>query len=690
MDERNTRRRQPRKKIRLEDANKSDLMNKVESVIIKRLLRIFGVLFILASLFYAVSSADKLIGLAKGLKSSEKVLAPAPAAGMQAAPAVVIPPAETITTILWAAMAGVLVLISLYLSVRFRWREMPRILLPAFYAAVLMLAKQSGWQINILFPLILLFSALLYMNGVKLHSTLVIKANVLLAWTVFGVWWLLKIVLGGEWKLLPQFFVYSGLFFIAFLGTGVHKGFKGHHKSSEYTEVIVAVLNILLFFALNCVVFIKFGLQEYLWLFTLLLGLLILAVIALTDGSQLGYNRKPYLFSGIVLVSLALPLLVPLNFIILFFAVLSVFLMLYAKFSKDQVAVIISLVSMTIMFLAYCQNWIFQYFPASFLGDITLQAVLVKKGLIASLVIIPALAANIYLLKKVEITLSKKWFTRRTYQRLLKGVLLLVIYLSTFWMVNYPLMNLFANDDAKYLSWFACSALFFIISIPVIGLRKSSLLQPMVWFSLILTLAYPLIVHLFVVELRNEFLTHQSFTSTGFYFHYVAVFLLVLNLVVTGLFIPRIFGENKLLVKVIWGYFILMGLFLLLSEFDHLMIVNGLKRGVRIEDIANADKKLPYTLLLMGYSLTLLAAGLLLRLRFLRTIALVIMAGTLLKVLYTDMRSLEGSGRIALLFVLGTATLVISFFYSKIRHLFSRDSHRLHRRHSRHHKTVRP
>jgi hypothetical protein len=247
-------------------------------------------------------------------------------------------------------------------------------------------------------------------------------------------------------------------------------------------------------------------------------------------------------------------------------------------------------------------------------------------------------------------------------------------------------MNWFANDEAKYLSWFACSALFFIISIPVIGLQKSSFLQSMVWFSLILTVAYPLLVHLFVLELRNEFLTHESYASTGFYFHYVAVFLLVANLVVTGLFVPRLFRENKLLVQIIWGYFILMGLFLLLSEFDHLMIISGLKRGVRIEDIANANKKLPYTLIIMGYSSSLLVAGLLLRSRFLRALALVLMAAALVKVLYTDLRSLEGTGRIALLFVLGTVTLVISFFYSKIRRLFSRDAHRSHRAHQGHRK----
>jgi uncharacterized membrane protein len=47
------------------------------------------------------------------------------------------------------------------------------------------------------------------------------------------------------------------------------------------------------------------------------------------------------------------------------------------------------------------------------------------------------------------------------------------------------------------------------------------------------------------------------------------------------------------------------------------------------------------------------------------------LTAALIKVFYTDLSSLEGNGKVILLFVLGTVVLVISFFYTRIRRLFS-------------------
>lgn len=671
MEEQRPRTHSRRRKKRPEDANQPELIKKVESLVITRLLRIFGVLFILASLFYAVSSADKLIGIAKNLKSSEKVLGTAPS-GQVAEPATVVAStALSGTLLIWAGIAALAVAALLLFSVKYRSREIPRILVIVFYAALLFMAKQFGWQIHILFPLVIFFSGFLYYNGTRLHSTLVIKVNVILAWLVFGIWFVLKIILGGDRTLLFPFFLYSGLLFILFLATGIFNGFKGHSRSSKYTEVAAAAINIILYVLYCSIVLLKFGFGDHLWLYYLMLGVVIIGALYFTGGLGLDYNRGPYLFSFMFLFSMVLPMLVPANLFLFFFAVLSVFLLAYAQFSKNQAAILLSLFSMTIMLMIYLYNWIFQYGPVALLGNITMNTQLYNKGLMASFVIVTVLLTNIYLLKGVEITLSKKWFTRKTYLRLLKGLLLFVLYLGSFWVLNYPLTNWLANDSARFLIWFTCSCMFFIIAIPVLGYQKSSFLKPMVWFSLIVTIAYPLLVHLFVLELRNEFLKHEFFTSTGFYFHYAAIILLVINLAVTGRFIPVLFKENTLLLQFIWVYFILTGLFLLLSEFDHLMIVNSLKRGVRIEDIAAADKKLPYTIILMVYSFVILIAGLVWRSRFFRAVSLVMLTAALVKILYTDLSSLEGTGRILLLIILGTVLLVISFFYTRIRRLFT-------------------
>lgn len=684
MEEKSSQHRSHRKRRGQVDPGKPRLVKKVESVIVSRLMRILGILFILAALFYAVTSADKLITIAKNLNSSEKVLA-APSAGVQIQSGNIA--SEQGPGGIFYLLAGVTLLTALVfleLSRRFRWRKIPRLLLILFYAAILLLAKQFGWQIHVLFPMVMTFSLMLYRNGTSLHSTLAIKINVLLAWIIFLLWFVLQIIFSADGSRVLPFFIYASLMFLLFLGSGVFHGFIGHHKYSSFTEIFTATANIFIYLLMCAIVMIKYGMEAYLWILPLVIGLFLSSLLFITDRTRFTYNRIPYLYAVMVTFSLVLPLLLPSNFLLLFFAAFSVFLLVYARYSRNQTAILLSIFSMTAMLLIYLYFWVFQFGPAAVTGEITVNHPLYYKGLIASLVSALAFLANILLLKGVEVTLSKDWFNKKSYLRIFKGIVLLVIYLGGFWILYYPPMVWLSNEMARYLVWFSYSCLYFIVAIPILDHQKSSYLRPLFWFSMFITAAYPLFVHIFVVEMRNGFLTHASISPIPFWFHYLAVLLLVVNLIVSGRSIPQLFKENKLLVQGFWVYFILLGLFLLLSEFDHLMIITQLKRGVRIEDIAAADKLLPYTIILLVSAIGILIAGLVSRSRFFRTLALILLSVTLVKILYKDLPSLDGTGKVILLFILGVFVLVVSFFYSKIKGFFSSRSTHSHHHHAHH------
>ena len=132
-----------------------------------------------------------------------------------------------------------------------------------------------------------------------------------------------------------------------------------------------------------------------------------------------------------------------------------------------------------------------------------------------------------------------------------------------------------------------------------------------------------------------------------------------------------------------------MGLFVLLSEYDHFSIWTGLRRGITIEEIALGNRVIPYTLILFGYSAVILGAGMISRNRLLRAAGLVFLLGTLVKMLYIDVRALSGTTRSLMLFTVGLIVLTLSFMYPKLKRYFRHREHetkgisKRHRHHSR-------
>jgi len=630
--------------------------------------------------------AEKILSIAKNLTSKETILQPEAATPGQTI-AISTEPAKqiqfTVPMLIWILVIAVLVVVIFLLAGHFRRKEFSRISVMAFYPALVLLAENFGWQTHLLFPVILLFSILLYRNGMQLRTTIAIKVNVLMFWGFFGIWWVLKVVMGGQIEIVFPYLLYSSLFFCWFTWIGIQRGYSGYHKSSKYTEFIVVLVNISVYYLLTCIVLYKFGFSGNLWFFTLILSLLLFGAMYLSDKFHLQFNKIPYLIAGLILMSLVFPLIYRQEILLLFSGCLSALLLIYGKVLRDQAYVIGSLVSLVIMMLIFLEYWILQFFPAAFLRDILYNTPIVNKGILTGLVSTTVLFVDHNLLKDVEVTLSKKWFKRRTYLRVMKGTILLTVYLTGFWIFNYAAMIVIGNDTAKFLSWFCFSCLYFIVVLPILSKQKSSYLQPFIWLSLIILVTYPGLVHLTVVEMRNEFLKHAGYSQSGFLFHYLATALLISNLWLTGIYFTRMYKDKRPYLYGFWTFLVLMLIFLTLSEMDHLTVTTGLQKGIRIEDLVLWNRQIPYTIVLVIFSVIILSLGFFRRNRFLRSLALVILAFTLIKFLYLDIRFIGSTGKTILLFTAGIVVIIISFFYSRIRTYFHyKDSnHRLHHHH---------
>ena len=691
-----TSRHRHRQHGRSSHSGKANPYRRIESVISKHLLKVIGFIFIMVVAGYSVSSLDRIRTVVKQLLSHETPVQPsglAPAAPVSiasvTASATSFNPGDIKMMFIFCSLITLFFAALLLFSIRIRRKEIPRIAIIVFYALAFILARKYGWQIHFLFPMMLIFSALIFFSGKRLHSLMAGKWNYLLCWGFFFIWWALKVILGGKAALPWEFFVYGGLFYLMFLYMGAYGAFKGRHKFSDYTEIGLIILNSLLFYMMGIIIFIKFRQLGNAWIFSLLLASINIGILIPAANSGKKLEPGPYVFPAMVILSLIFPFIFQASAVILFLAVLSSLLLFYSKYSGDRVAVLTALLAIVVMLLVYFKDWVFLYLPAAFLGNVLDNQAMMIKGLVAGLVIFPVMIINSSLVRKLHVDFSKEWFSRRSYQKFFKGINLIVLYLSGFWIVNYFVLVVSKNPDLNYMSWFGYNCLFFIIVLPALWSQKSQYLPAAVGFALFFSLAYPTLIHYTTLNHRNELLQHEQLSRLAFWFHYPVVLLFITELIFLEVFLRRAFEKSSIVIRIFTMYILLMGLFVLLSEYDHFSIWTGLRRGITIEEIALGNRVIPYTLILFGYSAVILGAGMISRNRLLRAAGLVFLLGTLVKMLYIDVRALSGTTRSLMLFTVGLIVLTLSFMYPKLKRYFRHREHetkgisKRHRHHSR-------
>jgi hypothetical protein len=140
-------------------------------------------------------------------------------------------------------------------------------------------------------------------------------------------------------------------------------------------------------------------------------------------------------------------------------------------------------------------------------------------------------------------------------------------------------------------------------------------------------------------------------------------------------YFKKAFPGKKTLIKGFWVYFYLMCTFILLSEFDHLAVLYGYHNGVRIDITIIKTRHLPYSLLLILSSILVITAGFQYKSRFLRIFSLFILGSVLIKILVSDVKSMDPQTKMILFLVMGVVLLGMSLSYPKIkRSFFEKDS----------------
>jgi hypothetical protein len=461
-------------------------------------------------------------------------------------------------------------------------------------------------------------------------------------------------------------FIFSGLFFIS----GFVDSYIGRSKWKYKVEYWFILINSLFYFFIMTVILYKSGYKNYLSVFVFLLSSVHLIAIYYTDKKNLIYNKVPYLISTLIITCSFLPLILRISPAIVFLAPLSMFLILFSKYSRNQTSVLFSLVAMAIMGIIYLYQWVFSFIPDIFIRDNIQNKAIFYKGLVSGVFILPAIAINNRLLKRLSISFSHKWLSKGKYLKFLKGALLLVIYLFLYWIFNYIIMAIVKNENLDLLIWFSFNCLYFLFYIPFLARQRSSFLRLIVILSIISSLAYFTIIHFNIIHLRNLYLEAEGMKIFPFLFHYIPVALFAGMLFTLLKYFKRVFAGKKTLIKGFWVFIYFLSVFILLSEFDHLAVLYGVHYGMRMDEIINNSRKITYSLLLLFSFFVVLISGFIVKSRFLRFFSLIILTAVLIKILAYDMITMQTRSKMILFFIMGLFLLGISLLYPKIKQLF--------------------
>jgi len=401
--------------------------------------------------------------------------------------------------------------------------------------------------------------------------------------------------------------------------------------------------------------------------FTAAMALFNIVVLFLVSKRQIEFTRIAYLFFTALLLSAIPPLVFSLNYGVLFLTTLAIMLMIISKNTGNQSSIVYTLIVLTIAIFYHLANWILGTIPAIFSTPAPLDIYVFYKATLASAFMLASLIFVNNTLKNVHISLSKKWFNRSNTRKVIKGVTLLMIYLSFFLVYDFLLSYFLPNDESRMMIWFSANCLFFLITIPVLAGQNSSFLPNILTLGIISLLIYPTIIHLNVLSIRNNSFETGSSWLPDFLFHYFIIVLVIALLFVFYHHVKRISGSRKVYIKTYWVYFIIMAFFLILSEFDHIMVIIGDRNKIGIDETISFTHRIPYSIFFIAASIIILILGFIKKFRFLRIFSLVILSMTIVKIMLFDIVSLTNKEKTILLLILGVIFLIISYFYNVIK-----------------------
>ncbi len=554
------------------------------------------------------------------------------------------------------------------------------------FLSLLVVIFMFGVLVDHLLIVTLLFTiGIAFASGrVKNHSVILI--NFIITIGFVGLIWLRKLAVNTQIEYLSSFFIYGTVFYVLFYIIISYSSRSKENTMPEWMVLTLALANLAFYTVTISFTIIKYFSVGHLFVFAL--GLLLINLTGLYLSAKTAINAWKFQQHLIILIlaSLLLPLVVTQSFVLLFSAGLSILMLGYFNYAKNQKFIFVSMVALGIMILAFFLHWIFVYFPAIVLNKSLPSGTAFLIGFLNSLVVISAMTLNYWFVKNTKVSLPKNLFNKTRYIHFLKGLILLSLFLTTGWIVTNLIYFISGSMTLATPGLFISGSLFFILLILIRADIYTYFYKPMLFLAAGFTMAFSLMVELSMSENLNTLMQQGILPLETVLFHYIAIGLGSFLALLIMVNVYKLYPKNKFVKMGLQLIGFIFTFFILFSEYDNLSVL--LRAGELManpsahfgNELYDYNHRLPYSIMLLFSSIVIIIWALFKHQYFIRNAAILVFTVTILKIFFYDFTLVGDVARIVLFFFIGFLILGISFLYPRLKRAASgtRSQHRHH------------
>ena len=541
-----------------------------------------------------------------------------------------------------------------------------------FYISIVLLGANFFTHLEYQFIFVLIFSISIYLVCKKIEKPIIHLINFAFAWGYLGVFWLRKFVVNGKPEFLPLFFIFVILVYLLFHIVIFATSSKKENPFPKWLQFTITGSNLFIFLGTTLWVLHRFYAPLSLPVFIGSLFLFNILGLYLLKKLRLSVWALPYHYAVMILAALVLPFCFQEARLLLFTSVFSVLMLGYAHKYKDHAAFWVSLVSLGGTVIIFLYSWLRFCLPAHFYVMIVPEPDLIGYGLLIGGLTIGALGFTTWQLQSNELSHSRKWFSKRKYDRLVRIMLLFSILVTLGWLGFSMVSQLTGSLKYTTLPWFIAGTLFFIEVIRYYSGKQSSLKRPILYLSGVFMLSYPLMVHLNMVICRTSMLIKNELNVIVLVLHYLALALVVIlgRMVIKRIRRHHIKNNNVLrLTDLLTVSF--LG-FLLCTEYDNLtalFLVIKSSPGAQLMsgDPLLQNRFLPYSLIIWAVAVVVFIRAMIHRNHFMRNFGIVIFLGMLVKLFVIDFQTLDTIARSIVYLLLGLFLIGFAYIFPRLQ-----------------------
>ncbi len=539
-------------------------------------------------------------------------------------------------------------------------------LVSVFYMLVMVMAMAIAYGITqaLLFVMLFVFGASLFLLSGKTRGNLVTNA---LAWAMmlfYSILFLRKIFLSND----PAYvWFYLGFTLVLFVLVWINQIFNAYHGQTVWKKWFAgfSVYGISFFTAFTIGYALrKAGMGHSVWVFAAGLTLLQFALLAVSERFRPSQHQAVFYYSTLFVAASIVPLAVLRGMPLLYAGILSILLVSYAKRKKQPLAALLSVAILSGGVILMLALMVLRYYPALYLKNNVLSFDLFLFPFLSGLVLVLAARLTYGLFQHISFSYSHKWFSRSGTAHYLFTLYYLSLYISLFWLMQYLYFSVWNLREAQGVVgyFFHLIFLYFVIRY---SLKKDHwLYEPFMWLSVISLLAWPLLINLLMIRLREQSMLASGDNVNGFLLTLLAIVPAIMLSWLATEKLKDLYPKLKEGTGLMYAFRFGILFYLLVASFDHLTVLSGSVSHAHAAITAN--RHIPYTLAFTLFAFLLMLFSFWKHLRLLRRISLVLIFMVLVKVFVFDFGVLRPVEKALSFWLSGGLLILYSLVYKQL------------------------